>query len=271
MRPVQVLTHVFLARPNQLDRRPDLHRDAHDLIDRIDFQLPAEGPADKLVVDDNLLRGQSGALRCDGLRAGRHLRANPHLADAVVHMDDAIHRLHRRMRQERHFVLGIHACGCLANGLRRIAVPHCDYAAGAGHRLAQIGLDAGIVDACVGAFVPADIECRQTAARRPHMVADDGYRVVQSDNLAHAGHRAGAAVVHRRGLAAQHRRGGRRGDQHARHANIDAIDGRAIHLVRLVQALDRRVADALELRRRLERHVARYGKPRRGGGKRAII
>ena len=64
----------------------------------------------------------------------------------------------------------------------------------------------------------------------------------------------GPCVVDVRDLAAEHRTARERGDLHARRPRVDAIDGFAVDLVGRVEPFQR-LADELEIRRRLQRRI----------------
>ena len=64
------------------------------------------------------------------------------------------------------------------------------------------------------------------------MIADDRDEIVEHDDLLHAGHRLGRAVVDMRDFAAEHRACGDRRELHAGKHRIDAVDDLAVGLVR---------------------------------------
>jgi hypothetical protein len=104
---------------------------------------------------------------------------------------------------------------------------------------------------------------------RPHVVADHGHHVVQHDDLAHARHLLGAAVVDAAQLAADDGAGAHRRDLHLAGHDIDAIDGLAVDLVGRVEPLDR-LADQLEVLFRLQRRIGGRLQPPRACGQRAV-
>ena len=119
--PVHVVLDVFLARPDDLDRTIDLLGDLDGANDAVDVEPPAESAADEVVVYDDLVQRHSGDLRRRGLRARDGLRADPDFALVLAHVDRAIHRLHRGVRQERHLVGRLDLRGSARHGLVGIA------------------------------------------------------------------------------------------------------------------------------------------------------
>ena len=101
-RPVERLLDVLFARPDDLDRPVDLLSDAHGLRDIVHLEPPAEAAAEQMIVDDDLLERQARDLRGDRLRAGDDLIADPDLAGVGTNVHGAVHRLHRRVGEERH-------------------------------------------------------------------------------------------------------------------------------------------------------------------------
>ena len=103
-----------------LDGPVDLLRDAHGLGDVVHFEPPAEAAADQVIVDDDFLRRQARQLRRDPLSAGDDLIADPDLAGVRTNMHRAVHRLHRRVSQERNMVSRLEL-GSVAQSLGDVA------------------------------------------------------------------------------------------------------------------------------------------------------
>ena len=78
--------------------------------DAVGLEPPAEAAADQMVVHDDLLQRQTGNLRRRRLAACHGLRADPDFAAVLADMNRAVHRLHRRVREERNLV-GRHDLG----------------------------------------------------------------------------------------------------------------------------------------------------------------
>jgi hypothetical protein len=105
----------------------------------------------------------------------------------------------------------------------------------------------------VRTVVPFDLQGRQAFLRSPHMIGHDGDGVVEPHDLPHTVHGLGRRVVQALHPTAEDGRLRKRRDLYAGRANVDAIDGRSVHLRRRVQTLGRR-ADGLEILRSLQRY-----------------
>jgi hypothetical protein len=81
----------------------------------VDIQPSAEAAAEQMIVDlDRILR-QAGELSNHGLGQGRCLGADPDVAAILAEMDGAVHRLHRRMGEERELINASSRCAALAS------------------------------------------------------------------------------------------------------------------------------------------------------------
>ncbi len=215
---------VFLARPDHLDRTIDLLGDLDRANDAVDFETPAEPAADEMVVDDDLVQRQSGDLRGRGLRARDRLRADPDFAVVLAHVDRAIHRLHRGVREERNLVGRLDLRRGARHGLVGVADVLRDRAriARGGFQLAH---DVFRGELRVRAVVPFDLERREPLLGRPHVIGDDRDGVVEAHDLTHAFHVLRRAVVDAFQASAEDRRLRERRDLHARRPSVDAVDG----------------------------------------------
>ena len=111
----------------------------------VDFEPAAEAAAEKVVVDlDRILR-QAGDLGDRGLGQGRRLGADPDVAAVLADMNGAVHRLHRRMRQERQLIDGVDRCAAPASAFVRVAVVARDLA-GLLRRLVELANDVGAAE-----------------------------------------------------------------------------------------------------------------------------
>ena len=245
-RPVEGLLDVLFARPDDLDGPVDLLRDAHGLPDIVHLEPPAEAAAEQMIVDDNLLERQARHLRRDRLRAGEDLVADPDLAGVGANIHGAVHRLHRRMGEERH-VIGRLEFRSLAQSLGDVAGRFRDRALFLARRDETVE-HVGGRHCGVRPFVPCDVESLEALLGGPHVIADDRDEIVENDDLPHSGHVAGRRVVDMRDLAAEYRTARERGDLHARRPGVDAIDSFAVDLVGRVEPFQR-LADELEIRR----------------------
>ena len=102
--PIHVVLDIFLAGPNDLHGTLDLHGDLDGASDAIDLEPATEATADQVVVDHDLVQRQAGGLCRRGLGARDGLVADPDFAAVLADMDRAVHRLQRRVREERNLV-----------------------------------------------------------------------------------------------------------------------------------------------------------------------
>ena len=228
----------------------------------VDLEPPAEAAAEQVVVDPDRVLRQPGDLGDHGLGQGRRLGADPDVAAVLADMDGAVHRLHRRMGEERQLIDRVDPLRRAGERLLGVALV-ARHRAGLLRRLLELADDVGAVDRRVRAVVPLDGGRLEPLLGRPHMVGDHGDGIVDPHHLAHALDRARRRLVHRFRLAAEHRRDGDRRDLHARQLGVDAELGAAVDLVRRVQPLGRR-ADQGEVLRILQRHAV--GRRHRQGG-----
>jgi hypothetical protein len=68
------------------------------------LEPPAEAAADQMVVDHDLLGRQACGLGCHRLNPRHCLAADPDFARILAKVHRAIHRLHRRVREERNLI-----------------------------------------------------------------------------------------------------------------------------------------------------------------------
>src|SRR2546426_10565237 len=76
-------------------------------------------PRSTLFPYTTLFRSQ---LRGGGSGDRRHLRADPDIAPVPAYVHGAVHRLHRRVREERHLIDGLDLPGGASHGPRDVAV-----------------------------------------------------------------------------------------------------------------------------------------------------
>ena len=236
--PVHVVLDIFLARPHDLHRTVDVLRDLDRASDAIDLQPAAKAAADQMIVDHDLVQRQAGGLRRRRLDAREDLAADPDFAAVLADMNRAVHRLHRGVREERNLVHRLD----LGDGARHGLVDIADILRNRPRierRLFELAGDLVRVELGVRTVVPFDHQRCQPFFRSPHMVGDDGDRVVEPHDLAHALDGFGRRVIHALHAAAEDGRLRKRRDLHARRPNVDAIDGRSVDLRRRVQTLGR--------------------------------
>ena len=98
---------------------------------------------------------------------------------------------------------------------------------------------------------------------RPCVRGDDGHRVIEPDDLAHAAHGHRFRFVDRNELSTERRRSGHHSELHSRQPDIDAELRAAVDLARAVETPVRR-SDQLEVARLFERNFVRNRQLRRG-------
>ena len=178
-----------------------------------------------------------------------------------AHVGRAVHRLHRRVRQERHFVNRFHLLRGARQTRRGVAgLTHLDarFLRALGKKLADRG--ARLVG--VGAFVPLDIEKPRALYGGPRVVGDNRHAARNLHYLLHARKRLRFGGVEADRLAAEHRATRDSGVDHARPARIDAELRAASDLIRRVEPLHG-FADKPELLRILQRHIGGHRELRR--------
>ena len=172
---------------------------------------------------------------------------------AVVQPGDAVHRLHRRVGEERELVDRLDRLRGRRRGLARLGEGLA--------RLRRLCLVAGqqlvAVETLARRFVPLHLERAPPLQRRPGAGGDDGDAFGDLDDVGDALHPLRLGRVERHQLRAEARRPGDHRRQQARQLDVDRVDRAAVALRRRVDARARLVlADVDELRRRLQRDVA---------------
>ena len=259
---------IFLARPHDLHGTVDVLGDLDGAGDAVHLQPPAEAAADQVIVDDDLVERQAGGLGRGRLGPRDRLGADPDFAAVPADMDRAVHRLHRRVREERNLVGRLD----LGGGARHRAVGIADVLRNGPRperRLLELGRDRFGAEPGVRPVVPFDHQGREALLRGAHVVGHHGDGVVEPHDLAHALDGLGRGIVHALHAAAEHRRLRKRRDLHAGRPDVDAVDGRSVDLRRRVQTLGRG-ADQLEILRSLERDAFGDRHAGRIGGKLAV-
>ena len=215
---IEVVLNVVLAAPHDLHRsgRHDL-RDPRGQIDIVEKEgQPAAEPAAELQVGHmHLFGAQAERLRRRCARVERILHAGPDVGAIAVDAHRAHHRLHGRVSQERHAVVGL-------DRLRR--------AGGQFGRDAQRGVECR-EDRCrrhaaVAGIVELGVDRGERLACAPVGVGDDGDSVFQPHDAFHAGHRLRGTAVDGHELAAGDRRHLDGRAQHAWRAEVDPVHRR---------------------------------------------
>ena len=189
--------------------------------------------------------------------AARVLGRHPE-GDAVGHdVRGGVHRLHARVLEKRHLVDGLDDLAAGAQRLLGVALVARHLARLPGHRLVLLA-DRSTGERGQGALVPRDLERAAALQRRPEVGGDDGDAVADLHDVADARHGLGGRGVEGLHLAAEYRAALDRGDQHARHLHVHAVDRPAVGLDRDVEAGDAFLADVAELVLRLQHRVLRH-------------
>ncbi len=268
VRAIDVVLNVLLAGPHDLERRIHLLRDAHGLGHVVHLEPAPEAATEEMVVDHDLLQREPGDLGRRSLRAAQHLRAGPHLASILPHVDRAVHRLHRDVRQERRLVYRFDLRRRAGERAHGVAVFPRRHTRGL-RRLREPLHDVGGTQLRIRPVVPADGERRQSLLGRPHVVGHNGDCIVELNDLPHAGDCLRLLLVDSTDFAAQDRARSHRCDQHPRQPHVDPVLRRSVHLARRVEPLGRR-AEQREVLRVLERDLVGHRQRRRLGGQHAI-
>ena len=226
--PVVVMPDVVLAAPDELDRRRRHRlRDAHAEVDVVEAErkTPAVAAAEHEIGEMDLVGIDiQRAGRC---RAGveRILRARPDLGAVSLDPRRARHRLHRRVGEERHAVVGRHDLSRFLRHLR-----------GGAERCVERREDRRARHVAVAGIVVLGAQRGDRLAGPPVAVGDDGDRVLELHDLLDAGHRLRRSAIDRDQLAALHRCDVDRGMQHAGQREVDAVTDAPVDLWRDIEA-----------------------------------
>ncbi len=216
----------------------------------------------------DLLRRYPTDLAAHHLHARLVLRRRPDVYAVGAHVRGAIHRLHRGVREERHFVHGLDALHRCRQRGDRVAVVSSDGAILGGALRKQAG-DARAGDLGDRAFIPGDLQGVATLFRRPIAVADHGDAARDLHDVADAGDCLRGGCVKAHDFAAEHRAARNERGQHARHAHVDSELRCAVHLEARVEAF-RRLASEAPVLRIFELHVRGNRKRRRSLRQRSV-
>src|SRR5262245_21799313 len=151
----------------------------------VGLQPPAEAAADQMIVDDDLLWRQAGGLRGHRLNPRYRLAADPDFARILAEMHRAIHRLHRRVGQERDLIDRLDPGGGAYHGLVGVTdvLRHCTRAK---RRLFELARDVRCGELGMWTVVPFDLERCETFLRSSHVISDDRNGVIEPYDLTHA-------------------------------------------------------------------------------------
>ena len=270
-RPVEVVRHILLARPDQLHRTPgNLFRDQHGLARVVLLAAPAETTAEMQLVHLHIGQLHAGRLGRRGKRGVAILRRHPDLHLAVGELRRAVHRLHRGVGEERRGIVRLHHLRRAGECCLHIAVLLAERRLLRVEAGLQQGRDLRAVHGGAGALVPHDRQRGERGLRLVPLVGHHRDRVVvHRDDLPHARHRFDLVGIEGFQRAAEHRALRDRRVQHVGQLHVDReylLAGQLLDRIQPLHAL----ADDRPLRRRLQLHLGRHRQLRRIGGDLAV-
>ena len=262
VRAIHVVLDVFLARPDHLHRSLHLLGNLHGAHRAVVLEAAPEATTEQMIVDADLLPLQAGDFHDRRLRAAGNLCADPDVAAVLGHLHGAVHRFHRRVRQEGLLVDSVDLLCGLRDGRGGIAVmPR--HRAGLFRRSGKLSNDVGRGELRVRSRIPLRSGGSETLLGRPGMNGYDRDGVVQADHLGHAGHRLRLRFIDRDELAAEGRRDRHDGELHSRRPAVDAELRAAVDLAGGVEA-PMRCSDQFEIGRLFERDLLGHRQLRGG-------
>ena len=265
---VEAVLEIVLARPDHLDGHADSLGCLQGVHDEVLLTPSAEAAAEEGGVDDDLLHGHTRDARARHLGAARILRGRPDLARIGLDVGGGVHRFQACVLEEGHLVDRLYGLAARRETLVRVAIIARNLP-----RLPRRGLialaDAGAADGGYRTFIPDHLERLAPARHRPERIAHHRDAVRDLHHVLDAPDPLGRGAVEALDLAAENGAALDRGDEHARHLDVHAVDGGAIDLERRV-ATGHGLADVAELIRRLELGVLRHGQLGRLVDERAV-
>jgi hypothetical protein len=121
-RTIHVVLNVLLARPDHLHRSLYLLGNPHGTHRPVVLQAPAESATEQMIVNADLFPLQAGQFHDSRLRDTGNLGADPDVAAVFGDLHSAVHRLHRRVRQEGLLIYGLDLVRSLGHGRSGVAV-----------------------------------------------------------------------------------------------------------------------------------------------------
>ena len=246
------------------------------------LRLASEAAAEQRHVHGDVVRRHAQSLGDQVTRGLRRLEAAPHLALAVRDARGRGGRLHRRVREVRHVVLGLVTTRGAGRGRREIAVV-ADHLGGLARRLLERRLVGHRVVARVRAVVPGDLERPAPLHRGPGVAGEHGDATDRVElggsrtafdrhDALDARHLERFRRIEARHLAAVHGRTRDDGVQHAVEPGVDAVLRLPGRDVAAVDQLQLTFPDVAELLRVLETHRLARGHGLSGGrlGERSV-
>ena len=169
------------------------------------------------------------------------LSAGPNLGAVGAHIGDAIHRLHRSVREIRQVVNGFELFGGAAERVCGISLLLRHDARFAREFGILFALRAA-VERSQRAIVPRNLQCLARSLSGPESIRDHRNAALDFNHVLHTGNGFRLIRIEALKLAAKDRRARNDRDEHSRHVHIQAEDRFAVRLVRRVEPL-RRFAD----------------------------
>src|SRR5207244_6196411 len=188
--------------------------------DEVELEAPAETAAEIGRVHRDFLGCNPADLPADHLHARLELRRRPDVHAVGTHVRGAIHRLHRGVREERHFVHGLDALCCSGERRNRVTVVASDGAVLRG-ALGEQDRDARAGDLRNRALIPGDLQSIATQLRRPIAIADHGDATRDLHDVPDTGDGFRGGRIKAADLAAEHRAACHYRGQPSWHADID--------------------------------------------------
>jgi hypothetical protein len=149
-------------------------RDPNGAERHVGLEPPAEAAADQVVVDGHLLERHAEELGDGLLDPGLDLRSDPDAAAVASQLDGAVHRFHRRVREQGNLELGFEAIAARKALLDVAELARHDAGLPAGDAKLVPHLCRGHLR--VRTVVPLDLERLERLLRGPHVVADHATR-----------------------------------------------------------------------------------------------
>ena len=243
-RTKEIMTQVFLARPQHLDRcsRWQLLGDQRGLAHKILIAAaPAETAAEVHFVHFALIERYARRLRQCGHRCLGILRSHPALGLRRRQAHGGVHRLHAYMRNKRHFVDRFELRGRTGDGLYCITIVGVGkHVFVAGQACRQVLHDVAVLHARIGAFVPYLGQCFECFLRAPPGVGDDRYGAfIDAQRLRIAGHAGDLGLIKAHQFSTEHGAIHDGRVYHAGQRDVHCVLFAAINLVSRIEALDR--------------------------------
>mmetsp|Transcript_15247 Transcript_15247/g.42032 ORF Transcript_15247/g.42032 Transcript_15247/m.42032 type:complete len:605 (-) Transcript_15247:1321-3135(-) len=268
-----VVVQVVVAGPGQLDRLAlQLLGDQRRLDGEVGLGLAPEAATQQRDVDGHLVDAEPEPLGHALARGLGRLHRGPDLTAAVDEACRRGRRLHRRVGQMGHVVVGRHTLGRLGQRRLRVAVVAHRLAGWLGDRRLQRLAEGHRVVAGMRPIVPNDLQGLAALDGGPGVLGHDDHaaqrlelgrrwRACDLEHLDDAGQPQRVRRVERFDLAAKHRRPGDHGVEHAGQPRVDAVlraagdDHLGVHQIAVLLADVAEILGVLEPQRLALGHV----------------